>query len=435
MSIPQLHTDLLWDLSCLTLFLTGLYFSCSFFFKSPFWKSLATTDFLSELTHLVKFRIRSQKLGKEVNSPKDPRMDRRSKKEHMGDINLEVFPGKILNDIEVEYEVLIDPIIEEQIREILESYAEGQHEKEILFYNDGEGVDTGRMGDDILDFGNIALPTAKFYSKKENERVKFLHAIAELGDVREVPLLQRMLDQERNESISLLIKEIIFGFLSERPPNKHQDLEVPKLGYISEHYVYKHLFQSIDTESQYLLLDEVFKIGGSEELNFLRTLIRHPEEGIREKARSIIDRLEEKLQLPQKDHITTGVEVAKRKRADHILRISYITKTLEKSYSQFSQLEIRKTLKMASSYLLGIGNKIGHRSMEDLHLNDKGISEVENEVFQIDFELEIPKIKEQKIGTDNGKKERPVLSRIPPLKQLIHIISYQLEGLYKKHKL
>src|SRR5690606_16390062 len=43
-----------------------------------------------------------------------------------------------------------------------------------------------------------------------------------------------------------------------------------------------------------LLLDEVHKIGGEEELNFLRTLIGHPNEGIREKARSFHNELEQK---------------------------------------------------------------------------------------------------------------------------------------------
>lgn len=372
MNIPQLHTNLFWDLSCLTLFLTGLYFSCIIFFRSPFWKSLATPDFFPESINPWKFRIPPMKMDMEVNGPEDPISADRSNKEDIKIKNVysEIYQGKALNDLEVEYEVLIDPAIEKQIREILESYAEEQEKRENIFLKDGEGDNNGNRGEDSLDLSNIALPAAKFYSKKENERVKLLYAIAELGDVREVSFLQGMLDEEQNTSISILIKEIIFGFLAERPLNKHRDLEVPKMGYISEHYVYKYLFQAIDTESQYLLLDEVLKIGGLEELDFLRTLSRHPEKGIRDKAGSIIDQLEQKLQ-PQKDRITTEFELA----------------------------------------------------------------EKENEILGIDFELDINEIKTQETGPDNGKKEWLESSRLLPIKQLIHTLSSKLGGLSDRLKL
>ena len=371
MNIPQLHTDLFWDLSCLTLFLTALYFSCIIFFSSPFWKSLATPAFLSELINPWKFRIPSMKMDMEVNGPKVPTTGRRSNKEDIKNEYSELYQGNALNDLEVEYEVLIDPAIEKQIREILESYAEERHEKEIIFYKDGIGDNTDKIGEDMLDFGNIALPAAKFYSKKENERVKLLYAIAELGDVREVSLLQGMLDEERNTSISTLIKEIIFGFLAERPLNKNRNLEVPNMGYISEHYVYKYLFQAIDAESQYLLLDEVLKIGGVEELSFLKTLRRHPDKGIRERAGSIIDQLEQKLRPQQKDHIIT----------------------------------------------------------------EFGLAEKENEILDINFELDITQMKKREIEPDNGKKEWLGSSRLLPLNQLIHTVSRKLGALSGRLKL
>lgn len=198
--------------------------------------------------------------------------------------------GKALYDIEVDYEVLIDPAIKEQIRDILESYAREHDEKDIIFYEERDKGHGYSEDEDRLDLGGIALPVAKFYSEKENKRVKLLYAIAELGDVREVPLLQGMLDQEDNESISGLIKEIILGFLSERSLNEIQERGLSEVGHLGEHYVYNYLFQAVDTESQLLLLDEVHKIGGMEERNFLSTLALHPDERIREKVRYINDR-------------------------------------------------------------------------------------------------------------------------------------------------
>src|SRR5690606_34535329 len=128
-----LHTNLLWDLSCLTLFLTGLYFSCIIFFRSPFWKSLATPDFFSELINPWIFRFSSMKMDMGVNGPKGSISGRWPKKKDTEKVYREIYQGNAINDLEVEYEVLIDPAIEKQIREILESYAEEQEKKGNIF--------------------------------------------------------------------------------------------------------------------------------------------------------------------------------------------------------------------------------------------------------------------------------------------------------------
>src|SRR5690554_274317 len=189
-----------------------------------------------------RFQPLAAKWKKAMKNPKNFRIDGPPIKKYFDNRDPEMDTGiKAINDIEVDYEVLIDPAIEKQIRQILESYVEEYREKEIIFYGEKEDDNKYSVDKDMLDFGNIALPTAKFYSKKENKRVKLLYAIAELGDVREVPLLQGMLDQEDNESISILIKEIILGFLSERSLNKIQEIEAPEIGHLGEHYVYNYL--------------------------------------------------------------------------------------------------------------------------------------------------------------------------------------------------
>lgn len=93
----------------------------------------------------------------------------------------------------------IDPTVKNQIREILESHMAGRADGEWDYCN----------GEDCLDLGELSLPMVKYCSKYEGKRVKLLYSIAELGDTREVPLLRRMLKQERNPSIAFLIKEII----------------------------------------------------------------------------------------------------------------------------------------------------------------------------------------------------------------------------------
>lgn len=309
MNIPQLHTNLLWDLSCLIIFLTGLYYSCLAFFRSPLWKSAITSACFSEASNLRKLAISTAHWDQIVNTSKD--MDNLDKSNDPENVSMEANTGKDIHELEVDYEVVLDPIIKLQIHEILESYSKEQREKENLYQGD-KGEEDKYEGE-MIHMGNMALPPARFYSSKENKRVKLLYTIAELGDLREVPLLQGMLDQETNESISIIIKEIILRFLSEARPNSVQEAENPQIEHFGEHYVYKYLFEAIDTESQHLLLDEILKIGGLEELNFLRNLNQHPDQGIRVKARSFGNQLNQKLHFSDFLQIDFELDIAETK--------------------------------------------------------------------------------------------------------------------------
>jgi len=374
------------------------------------------------------------KWKKAMKNPKNFRIDGPPIKKYFDNRDPEMDTGiKAINDIEVDYEVLIDPAIEKQIRQILESYVEEYREKEIIFYGEKEDDNKYSVDKDILDFGNIALPTAKFYSKKENKRVKLLYAIAELGDVREVPLLQGMLDQEDNESISILIKEIILGFLSERSLNKIQEIEAPEIGHLGEHYVYNYLFQAIDTESQYLLLDEVHKIGGEEELNFLRTLSGHPNESIREKARSILDQLEQqKLWPSQEEGIAAKIEATKRN-GIHLIKkagICLIQQIGEKLRSNFHKMGPRlSSIKMHLPHFLLSRSRNGqekHKILESSVLSDRTVSnvEAENEILHIDFEWDISDIVDRNAMEGKNKTHRAGLFQ--QLKRSIHPILAKL---------
>jgi hypothetical protein len=147
-----------------------------------------------------------------------------------------------------------------------------------------------------LDLGEMDLPAAKFYTDWEFKKVKLLHSIAEMGDIREVPLLNEMLDEEENESISNLIKEIIFRFLSEYPMNIDEEEDNNNLVDFGEHYVFNHLMNSLDRESQLLLLQEMQQIGDLSDLYFLETLHNHSDKAIREKAKLVSLHLESKRQ-------------------------------------------------------------------------------------------------------------------------------------------
>lgn len=347
------------------------------------------------MQRLLRLQLLAAKWKKRMNDPQTPGIIYGpSKKQYNENISPEIQrENKAVYDIEVDYEALIDPAIEKQIREILESYAEEYREKEIVLYGERED----RYGDDesMPDFGNIALPTAKFYSKKEHKRVKLLYAIAELGDVREVPLLQGMLDQEDNESISILIKEIILGFLSERSLNETKEIEATEIGYPGENYVYNYLFQAIDSESQHLLLDEVHKIGGEEELNFLRTLIGHPNEGIREKARSFHNELEQKKLGPSREEDIGTKLVPTKPNGAHLIRKAWI-RLIQRIGEQLNIMGTSLSIiKIDLPYFnISRNEQKKHKVVKSSDFWDRTVSamEAENEILHIDFELDSSEI-------------------------------------------
>ncbi|MCK0133716.1 hypothetical protein [Arenibacter sp. S6351L] len=190
-----------------------------------------------------------------------------------------------INDLEVEYEMVLDPHFKKQISDILKSHVEEQNK-----------VATTEEDDNILDLGEMYLPAAKFYTDWEFKKVKLLHSIAEMGDIREVPLLNEMLDEEENESIGNLIKEIIFRFLSEYPLDiDEEEVNDNNLVDFGEHYVFNHLFNSLGKESQLLLLEEMQQIGDLSDLYFLETLHNHSDKAIREKAKLVSLYMEAKI--------------------------------------------------------------------------------------------------------------------------------------------
>ncbi|MCM4163157.1 MULTISPECIES: hypothetical protein [unclassified Arenibacter] len=193
-------------------------------------------------------------------------------------------PSTDLNDLDVEYEVVLDPHFKKQISDILMSHLEEENRKAVP-----------QEDNNLLDLGEMNLPAAKFYTDSEFKKVKLLHSIAEMGDMREVPLLNEMLDGEENESIGNLIKEIIFKFLYHYPMDIDEQDNDNSIVDFGEHYVFNHLFGSLDIESQLLLLQEIQQIGDISDLYFLKTLHNHSNKTIGEKAKLVSRCIEAKF--------------------------------------------------------------------------------------------------------------------------------------------
>jgi hypothetical protein len=267
-----------------------------------------------------------------------------------------VNPSVDIYDIEVDCEVVIDPYIKKQISDMLKSHVKEQIQENTIINED-----------DILDLGGMQLPVAKFYSNKESKRVKLLHAIAELGDIREVALLSEMMDVEENESIGNLIKEIIFKFLAEYPLDENEEERNSTKLDFGNHYVFNRLFNALDMESQLILLDEIETIGEQHELDFVKTLHNHPIRNIREKAQSVTGSLCNKLGIEDDNQNANQLQFKKENISDS-----------------------GNTFKETSDTQLNPSKKpMAFISYNDKHTAPQDYME-SNDIFKIDFDMAPP---------------------------------------------
>lgn len=276
-----------------------------------------------------------------------------------------------INDLEVEYEVVLDPHLKKQISDILKSHVEEQN---TILAKDGE--------DNMLDLGEMHLPAAKFYTDWEFKKVKLLHSIAEMGDIREVPLLNEMLDEEENDSIANLIKEIIFRFLSEYPMDIDEEEDNNNLVDFGEHYVFNLLMNSLDRESQLLLLQEMQQIGDLSDLYFLETLHSHSDKAIREKAKSVSLHLESKRQNNPSSNMenpTTQGQNQKKDKGPSKLHLDPLF-TFETAKSGF----VSTTL---SNYEIQKNNNASSLDSSATSIDDAEDTLGCNDLFNIDFDI------------------------------------------------
>ncbi|RAJ12714.1 hypothetical protein [Arenibacter echinorum] len=277
-----------------------------------------------------------------------------------------------INELEVEYEVVLDPQFKKQISDILKSHVEEQR-RVVAIEED----------DNLLDLGEMDLPAAKFYTDWEFKKVKLLHSIEEMGDIREVPLLNEMLDEEENESIGNLIKEIIFRFLSEYPMDIDEEFKDNNLVDFGENYVFNHLFSALDRESQLLLLQEIQQIGDLSDLYFLETLHNHSDKAIREKAKLVSFYMEAKIP----DIPTSSIEILSGDSRDLKKQINEPSKlhldpsiTFEVGKSGFISTASSKRETQENDKAASLGHFVAQKDKEEETLGY-------NDLFNIDFDI------------------------------------------------
>ncbi|EAR01291.1 hypothetical protein FB2170_11241 [Maribacter sp. HTCC2170] len=115
--------------------------------------------------------------------------------------------------------------------------------------------------------------------------IQLLSDIEQLGDHREIPLLTDLLLEEPRPLIRERIQDVIYGI------EKKNDLKNETV----RHSVFEELFKSCDTESKFILMDQMVAIGDEKEFVFLTKLLEDTNIEISTKAESTLRLLEERL--------------------------------------------------------------------------------------------------------------------------------------------
>lgn len=140
------------------------------------------------------------------------------------------------------------------------------------------------------------IPDPIYYDEHETYMMGLLDDLEELGDLREIPLLEEL----RAEESKSFIKERITGMIekfsreqaTKRKTNPNTDNDSAELPVFS---VFADLFKSIDVECKLILLDEIVPVGDEKEIEFLDGLLESPDQRIRNKARMVLKLLIAKL--------------------------------------------------------------------------------------------------------------------------------------------
>lgn len=140
------------------------------------------------------------------------------------------------------------------------------------------------------------IPDPVYYDEHEAYMMGLLDDLEELGDEREIPLLEELRAQETKVFIKDRIDSIIASFIHEARSKSTVD---PKSDTAPEDLpvfsVFADLFKNIGKEEKIILLDEIVAVGDEKEIEFLDALLESPDHDIRKKAQLVLKQLIAKL--------------------------------------------------------------------------------------------------------------------------------------------
>lgn len=157
---------------------------------------------------------------------------------------------------------------------------------------DFEEINTPFIQDES--YSNL-IPEPIYYDEHETYMMGLLDDLQELGDYREIPLLEELLAGETKTFIKDRISQLITTFSQHITDDKKAKKEESAPLNLPNFSVFADLFKSIDTEAKLILLDEVVAVGDEKEIEFLDTLLEDPDPQIRKKAQTVLKTLVTKV--------------------------------------------------------------------------------------------------------------------------------------------
>ncbi len=136
------------------------------------------------------------------------------------------------------------------------------------------------------------IPKAVFCDKRELEMLSLLEDLNELGDVREIPLLEEYLLKEKEGIVRDRIIELLEKFYKELPTKK----EIKMDDVTTETSILEELFTNADTESKLILLNEIVAVSDKKEVKLLMNLVEDDDERVREKAKKCLKQLKDQIE-------------------------------------------------------------------------------------------------------------------------------------------
>ncbi|MBU2946422.1 HEAT repeat domain-containing protein [Zobellia uliginosa] len=215
--------------------------------------------------------------------------------------DLNSLEGYTLSDFEVQFENTenLEPIENEEISEEENDMDEPHIVKGsedviswLMAENELRDIETE---DSTKPYADL-IPEPIYYNEHEAYMMGLLDDLEEMGDHREVPLLQELLAEENKSFIKDRINSLIERFSYTGNGNKtiSEPLEEPTID-LPAFNVFADLFKNIDDESKMVLLDEIVYVGDEKEIAFLDTLLDSSNLKIRERAQEVLKLLVEKV--------------------------------------------------------------------------------------------------------------------------------------------
>ena len=116
---------------------------------------------------------------------------------------------------------------------------------------------------------------------------QLLEDLSEMGDYRELPLLNEMLEDSTYSAVKERVKTIIIKFsedvVQSAPFKPKMVVELKSFN------VFEDLFRTCDSESKLILLNEMLAIGDKDDIDFLESLLHDSDEAIQHKAALVLE--------------------------------------------------------------------------------------------------------------------------------------------------